>query len=102
MPAVDSVGFDFSRAKTAHVRDANVKYVLITGDVAVNVVTRHGSELAHPGDYVVQVDTKEAVEIIPPRTEGGRRIPGKQEKHRVPVFEVMKADDFETLYKVEK
>jgi formylmethanofuran dehydrogenase subunit A len=99
MPAVDSVGFDFSNAKTATPKSKTVRYVQIRGDLAVNVNTLHGSELAHPGDYVVQVDTKEVSEVIPPRNEGGKKIPGQTRKHQEPVFEVMTAQDFEAIYK---
>jgi len=99
MSAVDTVGFDFSKAKTATPKSKTVRYVRIEGDVAVNVNTLHGSEVAHPGDYVVQVDTKEVTEVVPPRTENGKRIPGQTLKHQSPVFEVMNAHDFEFVYK---
>ncbi len=58
--------------------------------------TKDGTETAYDGYYVVQVAEREQIETIPPDKAKG--IPGSTKVHRVPVLEVMKAQDFEALY----
>lgn len=60
--------------------------------------TQHGTETACDGDYVVQVGETEQTETIPPNREKG--IPGSTRTHKVPLLEVMKAEDFERLFEV--
>mgnify|MGYP001473344220 CR=1 FL=1 len=64
--------------------------------------TESGSEIAHDGDYVVQVGEIEQTETIPPSTNPrtGERTAGGVKLHRVPKLEVMKAEDFQALYEV--
>ena len=62
--------------------------------------TKRGVESAHNGDYVVQVGFVTKTETVPPSMskDGQTRVPGEIRTVDEPVFEVMKAEDFEALY----
>ena len=60
--------------------------------------TEHGTEVAHDGDYVVQVGTLRKQEIVPARTNpDGTRTPGSFRDVEEPKLVVMSREDFEGL-----
>jgi hypothetical protein len=91
--------FDFAKAaKKFKPRAESVLAVKYKG-APLQVKTEHGSETAHEGDYIVQVGTHDATEIVPPSVKAnGEKIPGLQKAVKVPVFEVMKSEDFDKLF----
>ena len=91
--------FDFAKsAKKFKPRSESVLAAKHKG-APLQVKTEHGSETAHDGDYIVQVGTHDATEIVPPSVKpNGDRVPGLQKTVKVPVFEVMRAEDFEKLF----
>jgi hypothetical protein len=87
------------QAKKYHPKKAAVLAVKHEGP-SVNVVGVHGSEIAHDGDYIVQVGDAERVQVVPPKydKEGRQTLPGEQRVMKEPVFNVMSAEDFDALY----
>lgn len=90
--------FDFAKsAKKWKPKAATVLAVKHSG-APILVNTEHGSETANDGDYIVQVGTREATEIVPPSVKNGERVPGLQRTVKVPLLNVMRAEDFESVY----
>jgi hypothetical protein len=87
-----------SVAKKFKPRDAHILAIKHVGEPR-QYPTEHGAELAHDGDYIVQVGEIEQTEVVPPSIgKDGAKVPGELKKHKVPKLEVMKAEDFEKLY----
>ena len=96
-------GITFDKAaKRYKARDAKVLAVKHVGEPK-QYPTKHGTEMAYDGDYVVQVGEVEKLETIAPITKpDGTRIPGEKRTVREPLLEVMKAEDFDALYEPHK
>jgi hypothetical protein len=95
--ATDTV-FDFAKAASKFkAKSAHVLAYKHSG-APLTISTEHGSKTVSDGEYVVQVGEREQTETIPPLVQGEKRIPGSVKKHRVPVLDIMSAEDFEGLY----
>lgn len=85
-------------AKKAKAKAATVLYVRHSGEPK-HYNTEHGTEVAYDGDYVVQVGTLVRKETVPPTVgKDGKRVPGEIRDVKEPLLEVMKPEDFESLY----